>query len=1245
MGYSTYVGRVGALAVALGVGFAVASPTGVALADTETSSTGADAGDSVGAASEADVAKSSEQGPEQGPEKGPEQVNAATVGGGDEGSAAGSDDGGPEPSATSPTANQVEVAPGVVISSSGGANHDDEDGDDWAVEDLKESEESEESGKNDTAAEPAAKSDKPEKSGTATETEPLTKPAPRETVAPGPKVKAANVTAQVTAAAAVAEPVVEKAAEVVAPVALRATVEEPAAPVVAARPVNIVEALVKAVVSPIISTILAAIPGDPASNPLGWLLLAAARREIGEPAAPTVSAETTEATETVARMALAAVAAQSATGTDIAAADAYKVVVNGNRAYVTNKTAGTVTIVDTATNNIVKTVAAGTNPDGIAVSPDGSQIYVTSSLNNTITVVNTATGAKTRTVTINNPTAIGISPSGQTLYVTSGKDGTLVKITTVFWNSAAIKLPAGSTPTGLVVSPDISNIYVISTTATGGNISSVGAAAYTSTLIASFTSAPTSVAISPNSQRLYVTTADSTLRVINTATRAVIATHTVSGAPASVTVSPDGAKVYVTDTMGVVSALDTTTGALLNTFTSRTATTPMTSPVSTAVSADGTKLYVTDYDADVVHVVSLVATNTVPAIGTVTVGAPNGGTGVVTGKVNATDPDGDPLQYTVTGGPAKGSVTLAGDGTFTYTPTATARHAAAQVGAPAAAKIDTFTVSVADGRGGVVTTTVTVSIAPSNAVPTAPTVTSSVDPATGVVTGSVSFTDADNDTLTYTAGPAGKGVLDLRSDGTFTYTPSDAAREAAAAPGAGPDALVDTVTVTVTDGYGGSATVTLTLTVTPAVSAPTAGFEADEPTLAIGAVLGRVTPADPTATGLTYTVTTGPTKGQVRLDAATGTFTYVPNVDARYAAAATPGPDTDTFTVSITDGTGATSTVTVTVQVAPPLESAMDQRSTTIAVTVQEMYFFTQAETDLALDMLKAAGVTNIRILLPWMGVEPLDDAWSWAAVDRMVNGAYSRDIEILAVLNSPPVWASVPDVPLLAGRPASVAEFAEFASMVATRYAGKISAYEIWNEQNYWGFWAPGPNAAQYTELLKAAYPAIKAADPDAVVLVGGLASVLDFFVITANPVRFVEEMYAAGAAGYFDAIAFHPYLYGMKFSAGANTAQAPLWQLNQIYALMVANGDGNKKIWATEYGQPSHLVSEESQADYIADFLRTWRTLSYAGPAFIQTIKDNAETDENAANMGLLRADWTPKPAWGVVSDIIEENRALLT
>lgn len=52
-----------------------------------------------------------------------------------------------------------------------------------------------------------------------------------------------------------------------------------------------------------------------------------------------------------------------------------------------------------------------------------------------------------------------------------------------------------------------------------------------------------------------------------------------------------------------------------------------------------------------------------------------------------------------------------------------------------------------------------------------------------------------------------------------------------------------------------------------------------------------------------------------------------------------------------------------------------------------------------------------------------------------------------------------------------------------------------------------------------------------------------------------------------------------------------------------------------------------------------------SWAGSAFIQTIKDNSESDENAANMGLFTKDWTPKAAWFTLLELLEENARLAT
>ena len=220
--------------------------------------------------------------------------------------------------------------------------------------------------------------------------------------------------------------------------------------------------------------------------------------------------------------------------------------------------------------------------------------------------------------------------------------------------------------------------------------------------------------------------------------------------------------------------------------------------------------------------VPIVPRNAVPVAQT-SVGTPNASTGVVTGRVGATDSDRDVLTLTAPTSTAKGAVRLGISGDFTYTPSSAARHAAARTGAGTAVQTDTFTVTVRDGYGGVVNVPVTVSIASRNTAPvaSAPTV-GAPDSVTGVVTGSVRATDADGDPLTYSA-PATtpKGNLTVSpGSGAFRYTPTPAARNAAAAPGATDADRRDGFTVTVTDGYGGSTPLAVSVPISPKASTP-----------------------------------------------------------------------------------------------------------------------------------------------------------------------------------------------------------------------------------------------------------------------------------------------------------------------------------------------------------------------------------------------------------------------------------------
>jgi VCBS repeat-containing protein/YVTN family beta-propeller protein len=1377
-----YVGRVGALAVALGIGSAIAAPAGLAWATPEDANTATSTGTSAGASTGTETHTGTA--PDTAGSTTPDTDPAPTV----------------PPTRSPDTATPEPPKPSSNETPSG-------------------------TGQSETP--------KPKKKKT------TTKPKARavETSAaadPAPQARAQAVAAP----AADPDPVPKATASV--PVTQWSTTTIPVALAPAPKPavtnpVQAIGSLITAAVRPVVSSFLNILSGGSAQSPLSWVMLAAARRQIGQTsqvgtqalAAPVVNEQPVAtvswgrpdattgavvgkvtATDPEGKKVAVGLASPPADGAlvynaktatitytpttaqrfsasltptddtirmtltvtdgvntvpvpvDIpvspspffsAAAlggitDPSAVVTSGSRAYVTDRTTGTVTVFDTTKNAVVAVYQAGTAPDGIAVKRDGSRLYVSSSTGNTVTVLDAKTGVLKATVAVANPTAITVNPSGSTVYVGNGT-ATVTKINTSTNKVAGtVALAPGMVPTQFAVRPDGKLIFVVSATSGGGgNISYFSSGASTASSIVDIAGKPVGLAVDPTFQKLYVADAAGGVTLLDL-TQGIAGTLNFGQPLSGIALTKDNSAIMVTSSTGLVVALRTTDGSVLGvTSVGATATAPQ---AGVALSADGTQMWVTDPTNGVVRVVSLVPPNTAPFSSDPVAVVSNPATGALSGKVGVVDFDGDPLTYVVTAKPTKGTLVLKPDGTYTYTPTAAARHAAA---VPGATVTDSFTVTVSDGRYGTVTTTIPLTIDPLNAVPTVKTtignpstttgvvkgsvtasdanndkrtytmtsgptkgtvtmtsagaftytptadaraaalapgaghdartdtftvtvddghggvvpvtvnvrigaanakptgaaaIVTSTNPRSGVVAGSVTATDADGDTLTYTAGKTTKGSIVINPDGSFTYTPTAAARLAASKPGATSATKTETVTITVSDGFGGSTTTPVKVAIAPnptTNAAPVDGHGTTTDTsTAIGTVTGTISADDPDDDTLTYSLATGPAYGQVKVTS-TGRFTYTPDVDARYRALVTEDEDTDSFTVTISDGFGGTTTATVEVAIVPPSATAIDQHATTVAVTTQQMYFYSQADTDKAMALLKSAGVGTIRIMLPWGGVEPADNQFDWDAVDRMITSANVHGIKVLAAINSTPQWAAVPGQPDYAGAPADLVAFGDFVTAVAQRYQGQIADYEVWNEPNYNGFWAPTPDAARYTALLKIAYTAIKKADPNAVVVAGSVAAVMETPGGPAiNPVTFLSQMYAAGAAGYFDALAYHPYLYSVLFSAGEGHAGVPFTQAQQLHAVMAANGDGNKKIWATEYGEPTSDVSEEVQAAYIGDFLRTWRTLDFAGPAFIHTFADYQSGDPVQDTFGLLREDWTPKPAWDVVAAVIAENQA---
>ncbi|MGV0874388.1 cellulase family glycosylhydrolase [Mycolicibacterium sp. XJ879] len=361
--------------------------------------------------------------------------------------------------------------------------------------------------------------------------------------------------------------------------------------------------------------------------------------------------------------------------------------------------------------------------------------------------------------------------------------------------------------------------------------------------------------------------------------------------------------------------------------------------------------------------------------------------------------------------------------------------------------------------------------------------------------------------------------------------------------------------------------------------------------------------------------------------------------------------------------------------------ATIKDESTTIGIADSDMYDpnLTEDEIIKRFDDMQALGVDTLRVLVPWAAIQqaepgsPLEELFpqDWSRIDFILSQAQERDMAVLGVLNSTPYWGGADGSGCLGcpGVAPDPAKFAAFASEAVTRfdtlYPGVVSAYEVWNEPNYYRSWFPAVDPIAYTEVLKAAYTAIKAADPDATVVAGVLGAVISAGGFTMDPVTFVQTMYANGAKGYFDALSYHPYSYDRPFGEQNPNFISPLRALLEMRQTMLDNGDDLVKIWATEYGLPTSIVSDQQQAVFIEDFLNTWADglteeqlaqlpaeflplvadwENWIGPAFIYTLRDRlAAPDTEQGSMGLYyfdeaSGDWKMRPAAEVIKSIIE-------
>lgn len=315
------------------------------------------------------------------------------------------------------------------------------------------------------------------------------------------------------------------------------------------------------------------------------------------------------------------------------------------------------------------------------------------------------------------------------------------------------------------------------------------------------------------------------------------------------------------------------------------------------------------------------------------------------------------------------------------------------------------------------------------------------------------------------------------------------------------------------------------------------------------------------------------------------------------------------------------------------------------------------------LDMTHQMGFGWVKHNFPWRDIEGhAKGEYDWYRTDRIVEQVNEAGLKLLVRLDHQPLWSvrALPDELIRANQPpVDYQDFGDFCQMLAERYKGRIQAYQVWNEPNLSREWGDQPpNPAEYTALLKLCYEGIKAADPAAIVISAGLAPTGTQPPDAMPDADFLQGMYDAGAADYFDVLGLNAPGYKAPPETSPDEAEIEdngwgngRWfvfrHVEDMRAIMEANGDAAKQVALLEMGwmvrqefHPTytwHGVTEAEQADYLVGAYQ-WAQQHWQPWIGLMTTIYVADADWQPEQheqywWSIILPDGTPRPAYAAL------------
>lgn len=281
-----------------------------------------------------------------------------------------------------------------------------------------------------------------------------------------------------------------------------------------------------------------------------------------------------------------------------------------------------------------------------------------------------------------------------------------------------------------------------------------------------------------------------------------------------------------------------------------------------------------------------------------------------------------------------------------------------------------------------------------------------------------------------------------------------------------------------------------------------------------------------------------------------------------------------------------------------------------------------------ALLLYNAGGLNSLRDETYWHRLEVKDGKLEYpnslADLDDVTTKIKNAGGSPLVVLDYSNNAYDLGDIPT---SDAAIDAFARYASFTASHYKGRVQLYEVWNEWNIGMGSNKKPRTIRpvdnYIRLLRSTMKAVRAVDPSAKLIAGGVCGIDD---------KWIDQFIAQGGVKGIDGFSVHPYVFALP---GRNRPEDASEWLGRLNAKLTAANDGRPvDIYVTEIGWPNHVGTTGWSESQSADFLLRFYMLARAQPAirgvWWYELRDGGDNPlEREHRFGLAGRDQRAKPA----------------